>query len=89
MPKLSRLGISSDMAKRIREFRWQLSRRQWAYLEWLVNNTGMGRTRKDVAQFLLTDTIRKMRLNGYSEPQPEGAELPITDDEDSTDSPEE
>jgi hypothetical protein len=77
------------MAKRVREFRWQLSRRQWAYLGWLVSNTGMGRTRKDVAQFLLTDTIRKMRLSGYTEPQPEGVDLPINDDEDSTDSPEE
>ena len=77
------------MAKRVREFRWQLSRRQWAYLEWLVNNTGMGRTRKDVAQFLLTQKIQEMRLSGYVESQPEGADLPITDDEDSTDSPEE
>jgi hypothetical protein len=77
------------MAKRVREFRWQLSRRQWAYLGWLVNNTGMGRTRKDVAQFLLADTIRKMRLDNYSEPQPEGAELPSDDGEDATDNPEE
>ena len=77
------------MAKRVREFRWQLSRRQWAYLEWLVNNTGMGRTRKDVAQFLLTQKIQEMRLSGYVKSQPEGADLPITDDEDSTDSPEE
>ena len=78
------------MAKRVREFRWQLSKRQWAYLEWLVNNTGMGRTRKDVAQFLLTQKIQEMRLKPYAEPQPEGAELPLTDDEDdATDSPEE
>ncbi len=77
------------MAKRVREFRWQLSRRQWAYLGWLVNNTGMGRTRKDVAQFLLTQKIQEMRLGGYTEQQPEGAELPLNDDEDATDSPEE
>jgi hypothetical protein len=77
------------MAKRVREFRWQLSRRQWAYLEWLVNNTSMGRTRKDVAQFLLTQKIQEMRLANYVEPQPEGAELPISDGADATDSPEE
>jgi len=78
------------MAKRVREFRWQLSKRQWAYLEWLVNNTGMGRTRKDVAQFLLTQKIQEMRLKPYTEPQPEGTELPVTDEEaDATDNPEE
>jgi hypothetical protein len=77
------------MAKRVREFRWQLSKRQWAYLEWLVNNTGMGRTRKDVAQFLLTQKIQEMRLGFYAEPQPEGVDLPINDDEDAMDTPEE
>jgi hypothetical protein len=50
----------------------------------------MGRTRKDVAQFLLTQKIQEMRLGGYKEPQPEGAELLVNDgDEDSTDSQEE
>jgi hypothetical protein len=34
----------------VREFRWQLSERQWAYLGWLVKNTALGRTEKDVAQ---------------------------------------
>jgi hypothetical protein len=69
------------MAKRIREFRWQLSKRQWAYLEWLANNTGLGRTGKDVAQFLLTQKIQEMRLGAYQEPQPEGTELQVTDDD--------
>jgi len=77
------------MTKRIREFRWQLSKRQWAYLEWLVNNTGIGRTRKDVAQFLLTQKIQEMRNSFYVEPQAEGVDLPISDDEDATDIPEE
>ena len=55
-----------------REFRWQLSERQWAYLTWLTRNTGLGRTEKDVAQYLLTQKIQEMRLSHYSEPQPEG-----------------
>ncbi|MGA3309261.1 MAG: hypothetical protein ABSD08_11675 [Xanthobacteraceae bacterium] len=58
------------MAKR--EFRWQLSERQWAYLGWLVRNTGLGRIEKDVAQYLLNQKIQEMRLTNYKEPQPEG-----------------
>ena len=54
-----------------REFRWQMSERQWAYLGWLVRNTGLGRTEKDVAQFLLTQKIQEMRLSYYAEPRPE------------------
>jgi hypothetical protein len=54
-----------------REFRWQLSERQWAYLGWLARNTGLGRTEKDVAQALLTQKIQEMRLAYYSEPHPE------------------
>jgi len=77
------------MAKRVREFRWQLSKRQWAYLGWLATECGLGRTRKDVAQFLLTQKIQEMRLAFYAEPHPEGTELPIIDDEaDATDNPE-
>ena len=53
------------------EFRWQLSDRQWAYLTWLTKNTGLGRTQKDVAQFLLTWKIQEMRLSHYAEPKPE------------------
>jgi hypothetical protein len=55
-----------------REFRWQMSERQWAYLGWLVKNTGLGRTEKDVAQYLLTQKIQEMRLAKYVEPNPEG-----------------
>jgi hypothetical protein len=55
-----------------REFRWQLSERQWAYLGWLVQNTTLGRTEKDVAQYLLSQKIQEMRLSHYAEPQPEG-----------------
>lgn len=58
-----------------REFRWQLSERQWAYLGWLVRNTGLGRTEKDVAQFLLNQKIQEMRLAYYAEPRPEDAEI--------------
>jgi hypothetical protein len=54
-----------------REFRWQLSERQWAYLGWLVRNTGLGRTEKDVAQYLLNQKIQEMRLAYYAEPRPE------------------
>jgi hypothetical protein len=54
-----------------REFRWQLSERQWAYLGWLARNTSLGRTEKDVAQFLLTQKIQEMRLTNYVEPGPE------------------
>lgn len=68
-----------------REFRWQMSARQWAYLGWLVRNTGMGRTEKDVAQFLISEKIKEMRLAFYSEPQPEGAQL---SDDDAKGSPE-
>jgi hypothetical protein len=55
----------------VREFRWQLSERQWAYLGWLVKNTGLGRTEKDVAQYLLNQKIQEMRLAFYAEPNPE------------------
>lgn len=58
-----------------REFRWQLSERQWAYLTWLVQNTGLGRTEKDVAAFLLNQKIQEMRLGNYREPNPEDAIL--------------
>lgn len=58
----------------VREFRWQLSERQWAYLGWLVKNTALGRTEKDVAQYLLTQKIQEMRLAHYAEPHPEDAE---------------
>jgi hypothetical protein len=54
-----------------REFRWQMSERQWAYLKWLVRNTSLGRTEKDVAQYLLTQKIQEMRLSCYAEPRPE------------------
>jgi hypothetical protein len=57
-----------------REFRWQLSERQWAYLGWLIDNTAIGRTEKDVAQYLLNQKIQEMRLGNYSEPQPEGTQ---------------
>lgn len=56
----------------VREFRWQLSERQWAYLQWLVKNTALGRTEKDVAQYLLNQKIQEMRLANYTEPKPEG-----------------
>jgi hypothetical protein len=72
-----------------REFRWQMSERQWAYLGWLVQNTGLGRTRKDIALFLLTQKLQEMRLAGYAEPQPEGAEITVTADEDAKESQEE
>lgn len=55
-----------------REFRWQLSKRQWAYLTWLTQNTGLGRTEKDVAQYLLTQKLQELRLSHYAEPSPEG-----------------
>ena len=29
----------------VREFRWQLSERQWSYLGWLVKNTALGAKR--------------------------------------------
>ena len=64
-----------------REFRWQLSERQWAYLGWLVKQTGLGRTEKDVAQYLLNQKIQEMRLGNYSEPQPEGAEFESSADD--------
>jgi hypothetical protein len=54
-----------------REFRWQMSERQWAYLGWLVRNTGLGRTEKDVAQYLLTQKIQEMRRLDYRETHPE------------------
>ena len=54
-----------------REFRWQLSERQWAYLNWLTRSSGLGRTEKDVAQYLLTQKIQEMRLSDYAEPKPE------------------
>jgi hypothetical protein len=59
------------MAKR--EFRWQMSERQWAYLTWLVQNTTLGRTEKDVAQYLLTQKIQELRNSYYAEPKPEDA----------------
>ena len=58
----------------LREFRWQMSERQWAYLGWLVRNTGLGRTEKDVAQYLLNQKIQEMRLAYYAEPHPEDIE---------------
>jgi len=57
-----------------REFRWQMSERQWAYLGWLVRNTTLGRTEKDVAQYLLTQKIQEMRLSHYTEPSSEDLE---------------
>jgi hypothetical protein len=72
----------------VREFRWQMSERQWAYLGWLVKNTGLGRTEKDVAQYLINQKIQEMRLAFYSEPQPEGAEIqPTADGDDATETP--
>jgi hypothetical protein len=70
----------------VREFRWQLSERQWAYLGWLVKHTGLGRTEKDVAQYLLNQKIQEMRLGFYSEPHPEGIEIQPTGD-DATETP--
>jgi len=64
-----------------REFRWQMSTRQWAYLGWLKRNTGLGRTEKDIALYLLTQKIQEMRLAHYAEPQPEGGELPASADD--------
>ena len=58
----------------IREFRWQLSERQWKYLDWLTRNTALGRTEKDVAQYLLNQKIQEMRLSQYAEPKPEDDE---------------
>jgi hypothetical protein len=55
----------------VREFRWQMSERQWAYLGWLVRNTALGRTEKDVAQYLLNQKIQEMRMSNYSERRPE------------------
>jgi hypothetical protein len=54
-----------------REFRWQMSERQWAYLGWLVRHTALGRTEKEVAQYLLTQKIQEMRSSHYTEPHPE------------------
>jgi hypothetical protein len=71
----------------VREFRWQLSERQWAYLGWLVKHTGLGRTEKDVAQYLLNQKIQEMRLANYAEPQPEGAEIQPVSDDDATGTP--
>ena len=71
----------------VREFRWQLSERQWAYLGWLVKHTGLGRTEKDVAQYLLNQKIQEMRLAHYAEPQPEGAEIQPIGDDDATETP--
>jgi hypothetical protein len=51
-----------------REFRWQMSESQWAYLGWLAKNTTLGRTEKDVAQYLLTQKLQEMRLAHYAEP---------------------
>lgn len=48
-----------------------MSERQWAYLGWLVRNTCLGRTEKDVAAYLLNQKIQEMRLAKYSEPCPE------------------
>jgi hypothetical protein len=62
-----------------REFRWQLSERQWAYLGWLVRNTALGRTEKDVAQYLLNQRLQEMRLAYYAEPMPEGSEISTED----------
>ena len=70
MPKSSFLGIVLMPA---REFRWQLSERQWTYLGWLVKNTALGRTEKDVAQYLLSQKIQEMRLAKYAEDSPEDA----------------
>jgi len=63
--------ILLSMEKVIREFRWQMSETQWAYLSWLARNTGLGRTEKDVAQYLLTQKIQEMRLANYREVGPE------------------
>jgi hypothetical protein len=64
-----------------------MSERQWAYLGWLVKNTGLGRTEKDVAQYLINQKIQEMRLSYYAEPQPEGAELQPIEDDDATGTP--
>ena len=53
------------------EFRWQLSERQWRYLTWLSRNTALGRSEKDVAQYLLTQKLQEMRRTHYAEPMPE------------------
>jgi arabinogalactan endo-1,4-beta-galactosidase len=36
-----------------------------------VRNTGLGRTEKDIAQYLLNQKIQEMRLAYYAEPRPE------------------
>jgi hypothetical protein len=84
LPNSSNLGVATVA---VREFRWQLSERQWAYLGWLVKHTGLGRTEKDVAQYLLSQKIQEMRLANYAEPQPEGAEIESSGD-DATETPE-
>ena len=54
------------------EIRWQVSPLQYAYLEWLVRNTTLGRTTNDVAKYLLTQKIQEMRIAGYRDDGPEG-----------------
>ncbi len=53
------------------EIRWKASPRQYAYLGWLVRETGLGRSENEVAKYLLTQKIQEMRLSNYQEPQPE------------------
>ena len=60
LPKSSVLDGGLNMAAR--EFRWQMSVRQWAYLGWLKRNTGLGRTEKDIALYLLT---QKMAMQAH------------------------
>ena len=56
------------------EIRWTASPRQYAYLSWLVRETGLGRSENEVAKYLLTQKIQEMRLSNYEEPQPENQE---------------
>jgi hypothetical protein len=47
--------------------RMAVSVRVYEYLSWLKRNTMLGASENDVARYVLTDALKAMRKDGYSE----------------------
>lgn len=47
------------------EVRFTVSAQNYAYLQWLVENTVLGQTRNEVAKQVLTERLADMRQENY------------------------
>jgi hypothetical protein len=54
---------------KVGEVRFTPSASLWKYLGWLARNTVLGRTEKDVAEYVLTAKFAEMRQEDYRDGQ--------------------